>query len=1349
VATAVRPSVANTLSGSVSLGFLVLAAPRTTVATDWATADIFTWPTTPAGATDPTNLGKWADLDSIPNPLGNPPTINPVHAAVLLEGSKRQVFIFRNQIAHVFDLNYETETTFDARDGGPDQPANRHEFFCSGHAHLPDGKLLIVGGNRRIQVAPNKYVAHTEGWASLFDPAATADPFYGDSTDTDLPAVTGMDAHGNPARWYPTVTELPDGKMLLTSGTFWFDVDGDSLNEAGEYFEQKKWVVLDSYTSTPGVPWSWALGWETYTNPATPSPIWSYTMTEYPHFKVLPTGLFYAGNIANAPGGHSRVWLWDDPNQSIVNSDKAVFARDTGCCVPLTLEVGQPARVMLVGGAAATAADAPATAEIIAYTTAPPYSSPLGWEPAVPGNPNLLSSHSRRRSDAVVLADGSVLLVGGEYYTPPPESNPHNPNWECEIYHPEPVSPYWAWADSISDPRRYHSVAILLPDGRVFAAGDEAEAPGDPPVDDKGTYEIFYPPYLFESSTAWAKRPEITGDVSYVTYGLPFILTVGHEDPAKDANDIAEVVLMSPGTSTHSTNMTQRRLKLASIVRDDSTLAVAGPLNGRWAPPGRYMLIVLDSAGVPSVADLVTVGADGDYSTASGETDAWFGDVWLDRDFEVQPGGTLQILPGTTIRCEENESVTSGVSTSPLIELVVRGNLQALGASGIPITFTTSTGSGNFHGVRFDAGSVTWTGYGYQGCLEPVSQIDHVVLDRPLVGIQIEDTCAPSISNLTITNPGTIPGSSPSATAGIYLNGSDVVIPRGHWNIPPTTPCPPCPPTCPWPPGCPARVIGPAAAWNLTGPLNVVASNTVTQEISYGNPLRTDLIAEAGLKTTGTDLARVVFRPLVQNNVTGDDWGGLSLCDGFKHDLDFAKVSHAANPIFLFYPDSATAIRHTMIDHFSDIGLWVKGAVGLGGLIEANTIQRGTDLDQTKGRIGVFLDQADKLTFVGNRVEMIGNAIDPVEVQNGKGLNLWFGKTYCLSSPPSSPQVLSVHNNVLVGPGRTLSESNTTFSGIHADWVCGRTNQSVSFTSNLICDWNKAGLEMTQDVDVQVNCNRIELNRRGVDFSRNTEPTGSAVRFKTNWIQVANVSGNTTVRTDNGKRIQLGPSTATKGLNEVRTNQPGALVVENEPGVHDSVAAEQNHWFIDGVEEDTPGDIYNHASLLKTEIVNPGPNDVPRVDLDPLLTYPSTPPTCQPFACWPCSEQSTDPTLAVPGVGEAAAPDEVEGALGLIEVFGELPTTTSAGPAFPNPSNHLFSLPIAVSSSHAGRFRVAVYDVRGRRVAVLLDQVVEAGRYLLRWSGGMEDGRRVLAGVYFIRTVGPGFTRTSKVTVLE
>ena len=71
-----------------------------------------------------------------------------------------------------------------------------------------------------------------------------------------------------------------------------------------------------------------------------------------------------------------------------------------------------------------------------------------------------------------------------------------------------------------------------------------------------------------------------------------------------DAAEIASVVLVRPGTPTHAFDMEQRLVGLSFTI-GSGVLNVTSPPNGNIAPPGYYMLFVLNAAGVPSVARFV------------------------------------------------------------------------------------------------------------------------------------------------------------------------------------------------------------------------------------------------------------------------------------------------------------------------------------------------------------------------------------------------------------------------------------------------------------------------------------------------------------------------------------------------------------------------------------------------------------------------------------------------------------------------------------------------------------------------------------------------------------------------
>jgi hypothetical protein len=70
-------------------------------------------------------------------------------------------------------------------------------------------------------------------------------------------------------------------------------------------------------------------------------------------------------------------------------------------------------------------------------------------------------------------------------------------------------------------------------------------------------------------------------------------------------------------------------------------------------------------------------------------------------------------------------------------------------------------------------------------------------------------------------------------------------------------------------------------------------------------------------------------------------------------------------------------------------------------------------------------------------------------------------------------------------------------------------------------------------------------------------------------------------------------------------------------------------------------------------------------------------------------------------------------------------------PGAPNP--FAAATQLAYTLPNRGRARLAVFDVSGRRVAVLADEVQDAGRYVLTWDGRGEDWRFLGAGVYFAR----------------
>ena len=210
------------------------------------------------------------------------------------------------------------------------------------------------------------------------------------------------------------------------------------------------------------------------------------------------------------------------------------------------------------------------------------------------------TSTKRFWGTTTVLPDGKVLVTGGSEV----DNRFVGVNNAAEMW--DPAVGQWSVGAVGTDPRLYHSSAILLPDATVLVAG--GGAPGVRPADNVNaidgvnykTAERYSPPYLFGPNGEPAPRPQITSAPDTLTPGQ--IISIG----VNSGLPISKAVLLRTGSVTHSFSFDNRRVPL-DMQQTGNTLQAHVPTNGAVVPPGYYMLFLIDTAGVPSVAKIVSM----------------------------------------------------------------------------------------------------------------------------------------------------------------------------------------------------------------------------------------------------------------------------------------------------------------------------------------------------------------------------------------------------------------------------------------------------------------------------------------------------------------------------------------------------------------------------------------------------------------------------------------------------------------------------------------------------------------------------------------------------------------------
>ncbi|KAK2592931.1 hypothetical protein QQS21_009376 [Conoideocrella luteorostrata] len=404
-----------------------------------------------------------------------------------------------------------------------------HDMFCPGISINGEGKLVVTGGNSAQKTT--FYDFESQSW--------TPGP------DMVLP------------RGYQASTTLSDGRVFTIGGSW----SGGRREKNGEVYdlEKQQWMNLSGAVVTPMLTHDaqgiyradnhgWFFGWKNSSVfQAGPSVAMNWYTTSG------DGGVSSAGSRMTAPDSmNGNAVMFDAVKGRILAFGGSTSYQDSNATANSYIividEVGAPAEVEHAGNGL--------------------------WNP-------------RAFHTSVVLPDGKIFITGGQSYAVPFSDD--NAQLTPELYDPSNDRFYQQQTNSIV--RVYHSVSLLLPDGRVFNAGGGLCGNCTTNHFDG---QIFTPQYLLDKNGRPVARPAIR---SLKQSGFKIMLST---DGA-----VSSASLIRYGTSTHTVNTDQRRVPLTLNKTGHNQYSTDVPSNPGIVLPGYYMLFVMDSDGVPSVSKTV------------------------------------------------------------------------------------------------------------------------------------------------------------------------------------------------------------------------------------------------------------------------------------------------------------------------------------------------------------------------------------------------------------------------------------------------------------------------------------------------------------------------------------------------------------------------------------------------------------------------------------------------------------------------------------------------------------------------------------------------------------------------
>jgi hypothetical protein len=478
--------------------------------------------------------------------LTNPVTTNPVHVVLLHTG---KILYYGGSGWHYGRQNGPYEgRVLDYNTGVESTVTTSEDGFCCGQTTLADGTILFAGGTELYDQNPDNCNGDWHGLNATFEFNPTTETF----------TKTQNMLHG---RWYPTLVTLPDGRVWCYNGYDEYGVN----NTLTERYDPS----TNTWTRIPATgTLTYKVGGTQNCGDVTPSYSGAGPTTSfYPRAHVMPSGLLMI------VGFRPEVRSWNPATGVWATLGNSGITRHYGTSflLPLQNTTTEKGKILLCGGSSVSTGPSTTQAQILDFNT---------------GNPTIRtvasSAFARKYMCPVLLPNGKCVIFGGTAQTN------INPVLTPEQF--DPITETWQSLPASTIARHYHSTALLLPDGRVWVTGGNVNS---------GVWElrteIFSPSYISQT------RPTITAAPTVGAYGGT--ITISTPSPTT----VTSVSMLRLMNTTHHYDANQRLIWLQIQSRGTNSVIVSAPISSNIAPPGYYLIHVLNSSLIPSIGRIIKI----------------------------------------------------------------------------------------------------------------------------------------------------------------------------------------------------------------------------------------------------------------------------------------------------------------------------------------------------------------------------------------------------------------------------------------------------------------------------------------------------------------------------------------------------------------------------------------------------------------------------------------------------------------------------------------------------------------------------------------------------------------------